>query len=407
MVWVHINLRYRVEKSRTGMLQKPPPPLRMPNPSYWSTFVLVLPVLLYVSSAATTDALMVNTVTPLRKSRRYCCHLAVRIGNTDTKTKCDDIMEHDRESSRNDHIVVASSGHRRSFLMRSVQVMIMTASNTVIDVDSANAQQQSSTTITKPYASLQALLPATRAKLLIDRSVLVASKLQMLLQQENNNNSSTTTDPNDIALLFSELQYLLLTPHNLTQLNSTMHSVLLPIPNQPAQQYLESYKRSIQQSSFLLKPGAMLVQRGQVDTWKRLRRQEQHEELDNELRAALNLYTNQISFDGTAYLLTAPKEQRSKLLRNDALPDITTVITSDMGLRYLYRNDVLTAMDEAKYELQYQMEQQKNQQQPMDVTELQRLLMEAQKALTIWFSFIDETNVRDARTIVEQEGFLL
>ncbi|KAL3787143.1 hypothetical protein ACHAWO_010701 [Cyclotella atomus] len=45
------------------------------------------------------------------------------------------------------------------------------------------------------------------------------------------------------------------------------------------------------------------------------------------------------------------------MIREDEIPDVTTVIASDMGLRYLLRNDILTALDDARAELKYQMKQ--------------------------------------------------
>jgi hypothetical protein len=51
------------------------------------------------------------------------------------------------------------------------------------------------------------------------------------------------------------------------------------------------------------------------------------------------------------------REERKKMIREDEIPDVTTVIASDMGLRYLLRNEILTALDDARAELKYQMKQ--------------------------------------------------
>jgi hypothetical protein len=202
-----------------------------------------------------------------------------------------------------------------------------------------------------------------------------------------------------------ELKTLLLTEHNFTR---TAEAVLSPIPPRPAQTYLDAYAQNYQQAPWLQKPGAWLVQSGEVDTWKRLKRQEQQQERNDDIRAALNVYTNQLNYDGSKYVWNAPPTERSKRIREDRLPDVTAVIASDMGRRYLYRNDVLTAMQESRYELEYQISQQKQQQQQdapvtVDLTELLRLLTDAKQALNLWFSLIDENDVKAAMDVVDKE----
>lgn len=64
---------------------------------------------------------------------------------------------------------------------------------------------------------------------------------------------------------------------------------------------------------------------------------------------AFNYYTRQLSF-ADEYVLTASKEERKQLIRNDNLPSLTAVITSDLDRRDLYRNQFLTAIDDASAE---------------------------------------------------------
>ena len=129
------------------------------------------------------------------------------------------------------------------------------------------------------------------------------------------------------------------------------------VPKQPAKSYLDSYAQYRSSVSLLERPGALLVQNGEIDTWKRLKRQEKVREDADEVRAALNFYTSNLNFDPDKYTLTGSKSERSQLIRNDRLPDVKNVIASDMGLRYLLRNEVLTALDDARAELRYQMEE--------------------------------------------------
>ena len=97
-------------------------------------------------------------------------------------------------------------------------------------------------------------------------------------------------------------------------------------------------------------------------------------------------------------MLTGTREERSKLIREDKIPDVKTVITSDMGSRYLLRNDILTALDDARAELKYQMKQSK-----VDSTELLALLITAQSACNKWFDLIDEKDTLAAIHIVRKE----
>jgi hypothetical protein len=91
------------------------------------------------------------------------------------------------------------------------------------------------------------------------------------------------------------------------------------------------------------------------------------------------------------------------MIREDRIPDVKTVIASDMGLRYLLRNDILTACDDARAELKYQMKQ-TDVGAAVDGRELLDLLLMAQSACSKWFDLIDETSVQEALAIVSKEG---
>jgi len=103
------------------------------------------------------------------------------------------------------------------------------------------------------------------------------------------------------------------------------------------------------------------------------------------------------------FVLTASKDERSKMIREDRIPDVKTVIASDMGLRYLLRNDILTACDDARAELKYQMKQ-TDAGAAADGRELLDLLLIAQSACRKWFALIDEKSVQEALAIVSKDG---
>ena len=238
-----------------------------------------------------------------------------------------------------------------------------------------------------PFAPIDTLLPAARVKITLDSAVDIAAKL--------------VASKND-SIYLHDLESLLLLPQNYTRGTKPIE-----VPQQPAQSYLKSYAEYRNQISILEKPGAMLVQNGEIDTWKRLKRQERAKEDIDEVRAALNYYTSNINFDADKFQFTATKDERSKLIREDKVPDVKQVIASDMGLRYLLRNDILTACDDAKAELQYQMKlgsgDNSKQDEAVDGSDLLELLRTAQSACNEWFALIDEKDTLAALDVVRKE----
>ena len=241
-----------------------------------------------------------------------------------------------------------------------------------------------------PFAPINALLPATRVKLMIDRAVDIASKLV------------AAGDNVEIShAMLQDLENLLLKPQNFNRGTTPME-----VPQQPAKSYLDAYADYRRSVSILEKPGALLVQKGEIDAWKRLKRQERVKEDADEIRAALNYYTSNINFNSDKFILTASKDERSKMIREDRIPDVKTVIASDMGLRYLLRNDILTACDDARAELKYLLTKQTDANASdniVDGQELLDLLLVAQSACSKWFDLIDKKNVQEALLIVSKE----
>lgn len=81
------------------------------------------------------------------------------------------------------------------------------------------------------------------------------------------------------------------------------------------------------------------------------------------------------------------------------MPDVKQVIASDMGLRNLYRNQILTALDDVRAELIYQRQRPPDE---LDTTELLELLKEAQAACGRWFGLIDAKDVEAAMDTVQK-----
>ena len=232
----------------------------------------------------------------------------------------------------------------------------------------------------KPSSPLESLLPAVRFRRVLDKAIVTVEKASK---------PGASRDEQLVAL--DVLADLLLAPQNYT-------STLSPVPTTPGRQYLEAYQRNREKLALLEQPGALLIQNGEIGAWRRLKRQERAREEIDEVRAALNAYTNDLSFRTDQYVFNESKELKSKLIREDRLPDVKQVITSDLGLRYLYRNNVLDSMEDARAELRLLLKDAtEDTRPPVDFVELRRLLSEADKALEQWFSLIDEEDVKKAK----------
>jgi hypothetical protein len=238
--------------------------------------------------------------------------------------------------------------------------------------------------VVAPFAPIDALVPATRVRTCLDRAVDVASRLV-----------AANDDAGGKRGLLVVLGDLLLARQNFNRGTTPVE-----VPRRPARQYLDAYSDYRRGLSIVERPGAMLVQNGEIDAWRRLKREERAREDADEVRAALNYYTSNLNFDPGTLVLTGSREERSRLIREERIPDVKTVIASDMGLRYLLRNDILTALDDARAELRYQMKLGPSE---VDGSDLLELLLAAQGACDKWFGLINEKDVMAAMDIVSGE----
>lgn len=241
----------------------------------------------------------------------------------------------------------------------------------------------------KPYAPLENLLPATRVRVLLDQAVDTASAL-VRLQKEGTPSDGTSED------LIAKLKSFLLEPQEFIKPEEALMS----------KRYLEQKtwgdwdkarrKETQEKFEIIIDPATRaneaFEQWGERRQFKRLRRQQLRLEKSNNMRAAFNAYTNNLVFSET-YTLNASKEERSRLIRTyDQLPDVTSVVRSDLDLRDLYRNQVLTFTDDAKAELIYQLQQEKK----FDATDLLVVLKQAQSSCIEWFKFVPVADAEEA-----------
>ena len=243
----------------------------------------------------------------------------------------------------------------------------------------------------KPFAPLENLLPAIRVKVSINSAIALTKSLSPTTTEGGNASTSASSDREKTL---AQLETLLTKPQNYVQSGLPLQGV----PAKPADLYLKSYQTTQGDLPFQ----KALVRSGDVDAWKRLKRREKKLEGSSPIRAALNAYTDALSFSGDSYLLKVDLQTRSSMVREDRLPDIKQVITSDMGLRYLYRNQVLTAMDDVRAELDYQL-QTTTTNHPFDENELLDLLDKARDAMDRWLSLVPPEDVKEAMKVVANE----
>ncbi|KAL7450406.1 hypothetical protein ACHAWC_002321 [Mediolabrus comicus] len=242
----------------------------------------------------------------------------------------------------------------------------------------------------KPFAPLEALLPATRLKLWVDEIYVISKDL------------SIKTAAAQQRITIQQMNDKLSNPPKLFQ-----GETMAKRTNNPTAQLTTAIssanKGEYQMNRKSLNLGdkftAILNQADVERQWGMLQYAESKREEDNEMRAAFNFYSRQLTFSDE-YMLTASKEKKKEMIRNDQLPSITEVITSDLDRRDLYRNQFLTAIDDLTAEVTYQVKQKTSEE--IDVTDTVSLMNEAHDACENWFSLIASQDVEEAITAVKK-----
>lgn len=296
-------------------------------------------------------------------------------------------------------------------MLESIVIYPMTCSSALLfpfqaraDYSNGNPSEgDGNTDASRPYAPMKLLLPATRVKVLIDASVETATELQQ--QRDNRTKEELIAKLTDILLEQSRASFFQ------TEEEKVASATYLK------QRRWGDWKRARQkeaQKAFdipSVDPVTSAVeafeQWGERGQFKRLQQKRIALDKADTMRAAFNAYTNNLVF-GSGVKITASKEEKSRLIRMyDQLPDATSTIRSDLDLRDLYRNQVLTAFDDARAELEYQLVQQKkgdsDETLVFDASEILTMLRAAQISCLDWFAFIPEKDVAEALSEVKHE----
>lgn len=270
----------------------------------------------------------------------------------------------------------------------------------IVPYDRVSAEEGATATVQsrQPFApSLENLLPACRVRIYIDELLLLAKSLQ-----------ESSNDQQEQRWKDLEERLLLNPPTFLTKGEAMSSKKYMQVKTWSSWNKAQAEQRRADpfDESPIIDPASQINQAfehwGQERQWKILRNRQQALERDNPMRAAFNAYTNNLVF-GESYIFTGSAEERKRRIRNDDLPDVTAVIRSDLDLRDLYRNQVLTAIDDSKAELQYQLRATTSSGEPRNPTELLEILEEAKKSCDEWFRFVPDADVKDAMAIALQE----
>ena len=278
---------------------------------------------------------------------------------------------------------------RRIFISEKIDMLLASVITTSVDVseeDTSLDNMKSLASNSRPArAPMQALLPASRLKIWIDGIYSISSR-----------EISTTKDVDERFSILKRINEQLSNPPVLfkgeekmiKQTSSSIAQLSTPISSANKDQH-QFNRKGLNVGD---KINAMFNQADVERQWGMLQYAESKREEGNEMRRAFNFYTKQLTFSDE-YVLTADKETKKQMIRNDELPTLTATITSDLDLRDLARNTFLTAIDDATAEAAYQVKQTAK---DVDVTDLVDLLKQAHDAIDNWFGLIATQDVDEA-----------
>ena len=226
--------------------------------------------------------------------------------------------------------LVPSSCERRTFFRVAICAGATSLSPALafddVDVDiDAKAGTNTSPTASrggKPYAPIETLVPALRLKLWVDEAYASSQQLAGADIADNKDQQyQLLQQMNDILSIPPKLQIGSKAPK---RTSGSTAQLTTGISSANKSQYKEVRK----DLSIPDKMAAMLNQADVERQYGMLKYAESKREKSNDFRLAFNLYTQSLVF-GDTYQLTASKEDKKRMIRNDELPSLTAVITSD------------------------------------------------------------------------------
>lgn len=323
------------------------------------------------------------------------CNVQKRVRNK--KSQISEKVQHTRlqvEENKGTYVEEAKISpiinERRSFLQEQMKSFLMTpiTMNGFFHIQSVSAEE---VLTQKPFAPPQAILPISRLRLWLNRIYEISmdlssseSKYQYLKQM-----NEILSDP---PQFFNKGENKIVKGELLGQLSGSISSA-----------NKSQYQSNRQSLSVGNKVAAMLNQADVERQFGMLQYAEQKRANDNDMRAAFNYYTSQLSF-GDKYILSASQEERKRMIRNEELPTLAAVITSDLDLRDLYRNQFLTAIEDLQAEVAYQVKigAKNDTMEQIDVSDTLELIQQAHTAMEKWFDLIDIKEVEQGMKMLGQ-----
>ena len=240
---------------------------------------------------------------------------------------------------------------RRAILSTLVTTMLTTTGalllSSPIQLQPALAQSDDN----RPRAPLSALLPATQKRLLMERAFNLSKNLMAL---------DAARDDERTNKIVQELKTMVEEP-------------------------------DFDNPGFGKAAISMLTRRYQQDQTVLVQAAQSNILTGKNVRASFNIYTANLRF-GEQYAVTAiPETKKAYIRANDGLPNVKQVISSDLDLRDLYRNQVQTKIDDVQAELYSEN---------LDAVELNALLEQALGSTQLWFGMIADDNVQEAQEAV-------
>jgi hypothetical protein len=245
-------------------------------------------------------------------------------------------------------------------------------------------------------APIECLLPATRVKLYIDEMVSLCTALLVSTSTDNDLNASALDGLE--KLLFDPPVFIKTTEESITQTYRKNKTQIAWNNARRSEREQRGAELGIDYTKPYDKFNTAIQEWGERRQFQTLRKRQLQRDSEIPMRAALNAYTNNLVF-GDGYQLNVQGAERKSLVRQNALPNVNAVVVSDLDLRDLIRNQILQNMEDADFELKYQM-----QQPNLEAQEVLNYLTEAQKSCDEWFRFIPEEDVKNAMTIVSSEA---
>lgn len=274
----------------------------------------------------------------------------------------------------------ANGIQRRKFLEFATSAMVAVSETTVLCTIAPY-----SAPATEVRGPIELLRPATRVRLYINEAVDIGRSIQK-------KNSSDPLSLEELAQHFAKEPVTFLTPEE-----SRLSKQYLEIDTSSSWQAARLRERETRGAEMGIdyttpydRLNTVIQQWGDKRQFQILRSRQRQLEQANSIRAALNAYTNNLVF-GDAYQLNVQGDEKKNLVRQNALPDVNSVVVSDLDLRDLYRNEILQNMENAKAELKYQLQTGET-----DVGEILSYLLNAQTACNQWFGFIPAGDVEVA-----------